>query len=164
MQNKVETTRLFIEPLTTNDSHFIFELVNTEGWLTFIGNRNVTTQEDAVNYIQKILDNPNCTYYVFKLKGDNTPIGVVTLIKRDYLDHHDIGFAMLPQYSKNGYSFEASKYILDELARNKHTKILAITLSNNVSSKSLLEKLGLAFEKAISEDGEELLLYSKTLK
>lgn len=164
MQSNLKTNRLFIEPLTLNDWSFILELVNTKGWLTFIGNRNVSTQEDAVTYIQKILDNPNCAYFVFKLKEDNTPIGVITLIKRDYLDHHDIGFAMLPKYSKNGYSFEASKRVLDELSKSKqHTKILAITLADNVPSKSLLEKLGLAFEKTIRENNEELLLYSKIL-
>ena len=48
------TERLFIEPLSTIEDDFILELVNTEGWIKFIGNRNVTSKIDAANYIRKV--------------------------------------------------------------------------------------------------------------
>jgi len=159
------TNRLLIEPITLNDSSFIIELVNTDGWIQFIGNRNIHTQADAINYIQKILDNPNYTYWVFKLKENNSAIGVVTLIKRDYLDHPDIGFATLPGFEKQGYSYEASKQVLHELkASGLHTKIQAITLKDNSKSISLLQKLGLEFEKELVRDNEVLLLYGIAIK
>ena len=50
------TDRLFIRPLTITDDNFILELVNTEGWLKFIGNRNVTSPLEAGAYIQRILE------------------------------------------------------------------------------------------------------------
>lgn len=160
MINILQTERLTIELLTLHDSAFILELLNTEGWLKFIGDRNVHSTEDAEKYIQRISDNSNYSYFVCKRKEDNTAAGVITLIKRNYLEHHDIGFAFLPAYAKLGYAYEAAKEVLDELGKSgEHKKILAITLKDNIRSISLLEKLGLMFEREIVEDGEVLRVY-----
>ncbi len=47
-----ETERLVIQPITKNDSEFIFQLFNTPNWLNFIGNRNIKSVEDAEQYIE----------------------------------------------------------------------------------------------------------------
>ncbi len=151
------TTRLYFEPLAPGHAAFIEQLVNTDGWIKNIGDRNVHSNEDALRYIQKILDNPNCAYTVFKLKETNAALGIVTLIKRDNQVHHDIGFAMLPEHERNGYAFEASKQHLDCLiASGQHHHIIAIVLKENTRSVSLLEKLGLTYEEDIA-DGDEVL-------
>jgi ribosomal-protein-alanine N-acetyltransferase len=93
------TKRLNISPLDSVHSAFIFELVNSPGWKEFIGERNVNSIQDAEIYIINILANDNIKYHVISIKSKDIPIGIVTFIKRDYLDHHDIGFAFLPQYS-----------------------------------------------------------------
>lgn len=49
------TDRLLLENITLNDNKFIFELVNSNGWLKFIGNRNVNSTIEATAYIQKLL-------------------------------------------------------------------------------------------------------------
>jgi len=46
-----ETERLIIRPTTTADAAFIYEVMNTEGWLKHIGDRGIKTEEDAKNYI-----------------------------------------------------------------------------------------------------------------
>ena len=46
------TDRLTLRPFTNADAGFIVELVNTPGWLEFIGDRNIHTEEDAINYLQ----------------------------------------------------------------------------------------------------------------
>jgi [ribosomal protein S5]-alanine N-acetyltransferase len=159
--NLIKTERLNIKPLALNDAEFMRELMNSPGWIKFIGDRNLHTQTDAVNYIQKILNNDNYTCLVFKIKETEIPIGIVTIIKRDNLEHHDIGFALLPQYGKLGYSFEASKKVLDELLTSQlHTKILAITVKDNDKSISLLEKLGFNFIEEKTQDNEVMLVYS----
>ncbi len=58
------TSRLVIEPLTLNDNDFIFKLVNTEGWLKFIGDRNIKSTDEAADYIRKILASKNIFYWV----------------------------------------------------------------------------------------------------
>ncbi len=52
-QFSISTERLLINPLSTYDDYFILELLNTEGWIKFIGNRNIHSQADASAYIQK---------------------------------------------------------------------------------------------------------------
>lgn len=142
------------------DDQFIIELVNTPGWIKFIGDRNIKTPEDAAAYIKKIVDNPNFTYWVVRLRDDNTSIGVISFIKREYLDHHDIGFAFLPQYQKNGYAYEAANAVLQNVLGNPaYPRVLATTLKDNVKSIHMLEKLGLIFEKEIVNGNDLLLVY-----
>ena len=157
------TDRLSIQPLTENDHDFIHELVNTKGWLTFIGDRNVGSPEAAIDYIIKILDNDKVRYWVVRSKENGTSVGVVTFIQRDYLDHPDIGFAFLPRFSGKGYAFEATHAVLNRLLdQENHTHILATTIPENVRSINLLEKIGLAFEREIIVSGETLYVYGAT--
>ena len=153
------TERLSIRPLSEKDAQFIFELLNTERWIRYIGNRNIHSEADALAYIRKINENQNTTYYTVTLRETNAPAGLVTLIKRDYLDFRDIGFAFLPAYAGKGYAYEAAKAVLDKQAENAET-LLAVTLPDNTASIKLIEKLGLKFERVIERDKESLWLYS----
>ena len=54
MQNKYTTARLVLDNVAPGDAEFILRLVNTAGWLRFIGDRNIRTAEDARAYVQKI--------------------------------------------------------------------------------------------------------------
>jgi RimJ/RimL family protein N-acetyltransferase len=155
------TDRIVVDPLSLADAIFILELVNTEAWIRFIGNRHVYSQHEAIIYIQKILTDKNKKYWTVKLKDTNAAIGIVTLIKRDYLAHSDIGFAFLPDYFRNGYAYEATKVVLDNLTKNHSiTQILATTLPDNMRSVKLLNKLGLCFDKEIDTGNEVLHVYS----
>jgi RimJ/RimL family protein N-acetyltransferase len=161
MQKQYVTSRLFISEITLQDHEFITELVNTPEWVRFIGERNVKTKEAAEAYIQKLLDNPNITYWVVKLKEEQIPIGVISFIKRDYLEHYDIGFALIAAYSKKGYAFEAASTVLDDLIKDPiHTHILATTIKENTNSIRLIEKLGLRYATEIIFEKDWLAVYS----
>ena len=43
----LKTERLQLRQFTLDDSEFIIRLLNSEGWLKFIGDRNVQTKEQA---------------------------------------------------------------------------------------------------------------------
>ena len=159
----ITTERLFLEPLSESDDNFIMELLNTEGWIKYIGNRNINSKEDAIAYIQRINDNTNITYWTTKLKDTKIAIGLVTLIKRDYLEHNDIGFAFLPNYSNKGYAVEATKAVLSYLVEEKSiSHIFAVILPENTGSIKLIEKLGLRFEKVVEIENEVLSVYKAT--
>ena len=161
MRTHYTTDRLLLDSLTSDDAEFILELVNTAGWLRFIGDRNIRTVDDARAYVQRILDNPHQQYRVARLRGENTPIGVITLIKKDYLEHHDIGFAFLPEYAGKGYAYEAAVSVLKDVINDPaHSTILATTVKDNSSSIKLLEKLGLRFEKEIKVADMQLFVYA----
>jgi [ribosomal protein S5]-alanine N-acetyltransferase len=161
MQPTLQTQRLSLNPIAQSDAVFMLELLNTSAWITFIGQRNVLTIEAAGSYIEKLILNPTINYWVVKLPATQTAVGVITLLKKDYLASHDIGFAFLPQYAHNGFAYEAAKIVLDfAQCELKISPILATTIPQNHRSIHLLEKLGLSFEKEMVVGDEILLLYS----
>lgn len=164
MMTPIITSNLFFEELSLSDAPFIFELLNTPGWKQFIGERHVHNLQDANAYVHKIMANPAVTYFMLKLNNSKIPIGMLSIIKRDYLPHHDIGFAFLPEYTGKGFAYEAASALLKHPATPAaHAKILATSLKENVRSIRLLEKLGLVFEKEIIVGEETLLLFGLTL-
>lgn len=105
--------------------------------------------------------------YVAELKEGSFPIGICGLVKRDFLDDVDVGFAFLPKYWGQGYAYEAASAVLaygQEVLGLK--RIVAITTSDNHSSARLLEKLGLRFEGMVkySDDGQEVRLFAVEVK
>jgi len=161
MYSHLETDRLIIRPLSLNDCAFILELLNSKGWIKYIGDRKVVDLNGAQEYIKKILENENYYYNVFEIKETNVPIGIVTFLYRKEFDFPDIGYAMLPNFEKKGYAFEATKHYLVHVQNKKSIeKVIAITLPGNSNSISLLEKLGLKQESSFFEDQTQLSLYS----
>jgi RimJ/RimL family protein N-acetyltransferase len=163
----IETERLISRRFIPDDSEFILELLNTEGWIRYIGDRNVRTTEQAKSYLEngalKSYETNGFGLNLVQLKENNKPIGMCGLIKRDYLDHPDIGFAFLPDYSGKGYAYEIAKRVIDYgLNQIQLKKILAITLPENFPSIKLLKKLGFSYEKNFvsADTNEELSLYS----
>lgn len=161
----MQSQRLSLTILDYHDNAFIMEIVNTPGWLKFIGNRNIYSALDAQLYIQNILDQPLFTYWVVRLNTDERSIGVVSLIKRTYLDAHDLGFAFLPSYMNMGYAHEAAARVIEHLKTTQlHTKLYATTLPENKSSIKLLSRLGFHFIETIHPQDELLHLYQLELR
>lgn len=165
-----ETKKLKLRELTMEDTSFIIELVNSPGWLKFIGDRNIKTVEQATAYLE---NGPIKSYrengfglWLVETRDDKKPIGMCGLLRRDYLDHPDIGFAFLPEFIGKGWGFEAAEATLT-LAKDKLMLpiLCAITMPNNTASIKLLEKIGFKFMMQISPTGsqEELLLYQINL-
>lgn len=162
----LETQRLFLVEFSNDDAAFIIELLNSEGWLKFIGDRNVKNTEDAIKYLQngilKSYTDNGFGFWKVTLKKDYTPIGMCGFIKRAHLENVDIGFAFLPSYVGNGYAYEAAKPTLNKGLNFGFKTISAITTTDNLKSISLIEKLGLKFEKRffMPDDPEELMLFN----
>ncbi|MEM9078238.1 MAG: GNAT family N-acetyltransferase [Bacteroidota bacterium] len=142
----IETERLLIRPINVKDANFIIDLVNSKGWLQFIGDRNVSTRRDAESYIQRTLDNQDFFYNVFELKKTRKAIGIITFLKREDEVYPDMGFALLPEFEKKGYALEASTaYFVKIKSIKKFDRIIAITMPENIKSIGLLRKLGFQY-------------------
>lgn len=162
-----ETERLTICQLTTEDAPFVLTLLNTPTWIQYIGDRGIRNIEEASNYL---LNGPIASYkrygfglYLIKLKDSGTPVGMSGLIRRDGLEHADIGFALHPDHMKKGYAFECADAIM-KYAREvlQLPVILAITTEDNTYSIALLKKIGLIHEKMVTLPGnhKEYMLFS----
>jgi len=148
----LETERLELYQLTLSDDAFIYELVNSPGWLQFIGDRNVYSPEDAKRYIREVhLDmyqKHGFGLWRMNLRSTGAAIGLCGLLKRPFLEHADIGFASLPQYYRQGYTFEAGQAVLAYAFRQlKLPAITAITSPDNDPSRELLTKLDLNYQR-----------------
>lgn len=163
----LETERLRLREFTLNDTAFIIELVNSPGWLQYIGDRNVKTEEQAMTYIE---NGPLNSYrlngyglWLVEKMEDEKPIGMCGIINREYLDNPDIGFAFLPKYHGHGYAFEVVSATMDYAKQHLQiSKMEAITIAENERSIRLLEKIGFRFSKTlcIPDSKDALLLYS----
>ena len=143
-----------------SDDQFILELLNSEGWIQYIGDRGVRTTLEAKSYISEILKKTTVQYSVIEKLNSCIPIGILSFMKSDHLDSPDFGFALLPDYYKKGYAKEASIGFLQHLF-NEQTKlnVLAICREDNVASITLLEKLGFKYSHKTEDDGIQLLVY-----
>ncbi|TDH26815.1 N-acetyltransferase [Segetibacter sp. 3557_3] len=165
----IESERLCLRQFTAADADFIIVLLNSPGWLKYIGDRNISTRQDALAYLDK---GPLTSYKknelglcLVQLKSTGEPLGMCGLLQRDYLDGPDIGFAFLPQSQGYGYAYEiATKVLAYGFTTLRHNKLFAITLPANRRSINLIEKLGMHFESrhAGKVPGEELSIYARS--
>ena len=165
-----ETERLILKPTDKEDGGFIFKIMNTPKYYKYIGDRNIRTLEDAENYItQKMMpqyEKMAFGNFTVTLKSDSSKIGFCGIYVRPSLETPDIGFAFFEEYEGKGYAYEASS-LLKQLAKDEFglKKLSGITVEYNHSSRKLLEKLGLKFQKKFFMEGdpEELMYYETEL-
>lgn len=100
LSSLLETPRLRIRRLTLEDAPFVFELVNTPDFLRYIGDKQVRDLPGAERYLT---EGPLASYdrhgfglYVVVDGGTGSPMGFCGLVKRDTLEHPDLGYAFLP--------------------------------------------------------------------
>lgn len=164
MELQLNTDRLYLRNICLDDSTFLLELINSPGWLEFIGDKKITTEEACKEWIDSVVlkqlrDLGFTTMVIFR-KEDNLPIGVVSLVKRDYLDYLDIGYALLPEFVGSGYAFEATKAGLVYAKGDLNSLyVYAIVQDNNIRSKNLLDRLNFIYEGTVDGGGEVLLKY-----
>lgn len=150
MENILLTERLIIRKLNLEDRTFIVKLLNSPGWLRYIGDRGVKTEEDAKVYLQ---NGPLLSYekngfglYLVELLETGDPIGMCGILKRDSLEHPDLGFAFSPEFMGKGYAYEAADAVVN-FARKQFgiETLLAITMPENATSIKLLGKVGMKY-------------------
>ncbi|MCC6555546.1 MAG: GNAT family N-acetyltransferase [Polyangiaceae bacterium] len=163
----IQTDRLILRRLTEDDADHILELLNDPAFIRFIGDKGVRTLDDARRYI---LNGPAASYekygfglYLTELREGGTPVGICGLIKRDALEHVDVGFAFLPGFRSKGYAFESASAAVAHGKRDFGlTRIAGIVSPDNHASIRVLEKLGLRFERMIrlTSDEPEVMLFA----
>jgi len=165
----ISASRLHVTQLSEElDASFILQLVNTPGWIRHIGDRNIHSVQDAEQYI---VNGPVASYakygyglWLIKRIEDDEPIGLCGLVKREYLPHPDLGYALLPQYEGQGYAIEAATAVVHHAQQVLSIPVIAaITTDDNVRSLRLLFKLGFDFIGMITppQQDEELMLLEK---
>ena len=155
----LSTERLELRWLTAEDAEFIIALTNDPDWLRYIGDRGIRTLDDARGYIAK---GPASLYatlgfglYAVDERASGTTTGICGLIRRDWLETVDIGFAFLPSFRGMGYAYEAAAATMEHAQALGFDRVLAIVSPDNADSIRLLTKLGMTFERTATEPGDD---------
>ena len=164
----LETERLWLREFTSDDAVFFLQLVNSPGWLEYIGDRDIHTVAQA----RAFLENKICPSYAehgfgfwaVVLRAAPQPvIGMCGLVARSVLSHPDLGFAILPTYEGQGFITEASRAVLTA-AQTQYAlpTIQAIALPNNQASIRVLTKLGFQPSGELMYEGALLTVFDRT--
>lgn len=156
----LRTERLQLRQFTLDDAAFILRLLNEPSFVRYIGDKGVRDLEGARGYLQA---GPMASYerhgfglWRVGLGSEDTAIGMAGLIRRDYLDDMDIGYAFLPEYAGMGYALEATSAVMRH-ARDvlDARRVLAIVNEDNAASIRLLGKLGFQGDSVVRAPGSE---------
>jgi RimJ/RimL family protein N-acetyltransferase len=156
----IESSRLALRRFTPEDAAFVLELLNDADFLRFVGDKGVRTPQDAAAYIRK---GPLDSYarlgfglLLVALRETGQPIGMCGLLKREWLDDVDLGFALLPAFRRRGYATEAAVAVLAWARESLPVRrIVAIATPANAASIALLEKLGFRRERRVRPPGDD---------
>ena len=158
--------RLLIRPTFEQDAKLILQLMNTPKFIKYIGDRKISSINDAKNYIKvKMLAQlylMGYSSYTLINKSNGDKIGICGHYNRAGVDGIDIGFGILPHFERLGYAFESSsRLIKGAFEELEIEEIKAITNQGNISSKNLLKKLGfkLIGKTILPDEKDELLLF-----
>jgi ribosomal-protein-alanine N-acetyltransferase len=155
----LDTTRLEIRRLSPGDAAFMLELLNDPSFIQNIGDRGVRDVGGARSYIMRsaVASHEKHGYGLdlVELKETAEPMGICGLVRRDFLDDPDIGFAFLPRFTGLGYATESAAAVLAH-AREvlRLPRVLAIVAPGNERSIRVIEKIGLRYERMIMRPGE----------
>ena len=165
---ELQTKRLILRKATIQDANFIFNLLNSPGWLEFIGDRNVRTLKDARLFIDTALEGSFKEFgyglLLMEKKQDGQPVGLCGLLKRSFFDVPDLGFAVDPEFVRQGYTYEASKRVLAYANQALEIeRVLAFTKEKNLASQKLLMKLNMTLveKKFLAQYDEVCWIYSQ---
>lgn len=163
----LSSERFFYREALLSDASFFLALFNDKDWLRFIGDRNVRTIADAesfiANQVMPVYLNHGLGMRVICDKQDCTPLGLIGLLKRDYLDAIDLGYALLQTARGNGVIAESTPIFID-LAFEviDSSKLYATVNAYNAASIRVLQSNNfdlLTNQELVADLPDEILLF-----
>ena len=158
------TERLILRQAVESDAAFMLKLLTEPSWKRFIRDHDVETKSAALSYLNNNIISgygEGYGFWIVQEAKSNQPIGICGLIKRDYLEHADIGFGFLEQHWGKGYAAEASRAVISYAFQTlKLPTLLAITRPENRLSIRLLTQLGFRFlNERTDPAGQQVAVY-----
>lgn len=160
MKSLIETDRLLLREITLDDAEDLFKLHSNAEVQKYTGEPVVESIEEIEKAIQgRISDYEQYGFgrWATFLKHEMQFVGWAGLAYLPEFDEIDLGYRFLPEFWGKGIATEASQAILtygfDTLDLSK---IIAIAMKENTASISVMEKVGMEFDKfAPYEPGSE---------
>lgn len=160
------TPQLVLREIQEEDAPFILKLYSDPSFIKNIGDRGVHDLPSAREFIHS---GPRASYrthgfglFLALTRDGAEPVGVAGLVRRDGLDHADLGFAFLPPFWGRGYATESAAAVLEFADALEVSPVLAIVAPSNVGSVRVVEKIGMRRDGNVQLPGgsTELLLFT----
>jgi len=142
-----ESERLRLSQLTEADASVYLKIISDPDFKRFIGDRGAKTEADALSLMKEKVFRSYAELgfgmYLVSRRNDGTPLGIAGLVKRDFLEDIDVGYAFLPEARGMGYATEAANACI-ALASDtfKRSRLAAITDPENTASIRVLLRIG----------------------
>ena len=155
----LQTERLALAELTAQDAPFILELLMSRGFRENIGDRGVSDLEGARGYIDRQGDGYAANGFGLwrcDVRASGEAAGICGLVKREGLEHPDVGYAFLERFWGQGFATEASAAVLAHARSELGLRtVVAITTPKNLGSIAVLKKIGMKDAGMIQLPGHE---------
>lgn len=149
------TARLSFRPLEAGDAAFVLELLTDADFLRFIGDRGVRDLETAAGYAEKMRLGVETTGFgMLGVVHQGRLVGLAGLIRREWLSHVDVGYALLPSARGKGFAAEAVEACLQTAREMGLREVLAIVTHANQKSIDVLERAGFVDHGEVTVPGE----------
>lgn len=153
----IESNRLIIRDFNKNDIDSLYKIKMDPQVLKYAPDFldvNIS-KEDTINYINNFNEIENkadiVTWrcYAIELKETNTVVGCLCFCKEDMLFEFELGWMMLGEYTKKGYSSEAAIAFSEYFCKKYNIDyLIAVMDVDNLASLRSAEKAGFKlFEK-----------------
>jgi ribosomal-protein-alanine N-acetyltransferase len=163
MKIYIETQRLLIREIRDEDEKGIFELDTDPEVHKYLGNKPITSMEQAaavIKFIQRqYKENGIGRWAVIEKKNNNfigwTGLKLITETINNQINYYDLGYRFIRKYWGKGYATETAnatlKYAFDTLQLNT---VFAMADIKNEASNNILKKAGLKHLETFDYDGE----------
>jgi RimJ/RimL family protein N-acetyltransferase len=155
----LQTERLALNELTADDAPFVLELLLSRGFKENIGDRGVRDIEGAQGYIERTRASYAANGFGLwraDVRATGEAAGICGLVKREGLEHPDVGYAFLERFWGRGYASESAAAAL-AFGRERLglRTVVAIVQPANGGSIAVLQKIGMKAAGLIELPGHD---------
>lgn len=158
-----ETERLVVRELTDDDAPALHELHRHDEVMRWLDRTRSTGPADELARLRDWrarAGGPGFGFFGIVLRATGELAGVLVLKPFDHLPHVDLGWRLHPDHWGRGYATEAARgaiaYGFGALGLRE---VAAATLPDNVRSRAVMERLGMAYAGEVTHAGLPHVLY-----
>lgn len=153
----LNTDRLILRRITIEDAQDFFEIRSNKDLMAALDKEPFKSMDELLDFFNQIETgirlNESIAWAVC-IKGNNKMIGHVGFHRIDFVNHRaEIGYALLPQFHKNGLGSESLRAIIDVAFNQFHFHSLEANINpTNKPSIKLITKMGFIKEAHFREN------------
>lgn len=162
MKPILETNRLLLRELNTNDAENFFGLNNNPNVIKYTGDSAFKSIDEAGEFLENYKDYRLNGYGRWAVIHKETSkfIGWCGLKFDEIGNETDIGFRFFEEVWNKGYATESAKAcLIYGFEKLKLKRIVGRAMKKNRSSIRVLEKIGLEYEKDAEFEGCDAVIY-----